>query len=77
VVKEKTQEGIEAIKDFIEKKKEEFAKKTQENSPEEEKKIILPGRRGSDQYSPKFDLFISGPDKKRRGIRSHRRPEGL
>lgn len=37
VVKEKTLEGVEAIKDFVEKKKEELRKKSTE-FPEEEKK---------------------------------------
>ena len=38
VVKEKTQEGIDVIKDFIDKKKEEFMKRGPENLPEEESK---------------------------------------
>lgn len=38
VVKEKTSEGIEAIKDFIEKKKEELAKKEPGTSRVEEVK---------------------------------------
>ncbi len=38
VVKEKTGEGIEAIKDFVEKKKAEIAKKTKEEVPEEGQK---------------------------------------
>lgn len=38
VVKEKTSEGIDAIKDFIEKKKEEISKKTPTLAKEEEKK---------------------------------------
>lgn len=38
VVKEKTTEGIETIKDFVEKKKAEITKKTKEETPEEEQK---------------------------------------
>jgi gas vesicle protein len=38
VVREKTQEGIDAIKDFIDKKKEEFMKRSTETLPEEEPK---------------------------------------
>lgn len=38
VVKEKTQEGIDAIRDFIDKKKEEFTKREPESVPEEETK---------------------------------------
>jgi len=37
IVKEKTGEGIEAIKEFIEKKKEEYAKKVPEYPEEPEK----------------------------------------
>ncbi len=38
IVKEKTTEGIETIKDFVEKKKSELTKKAKEETPEEEKK---------------------------------------
>lgn len=38
VVKEKTTEGMEAIKDFVEKKKAEIAKKTPEVAKEQEEK---------------------------------------
>ncbi|HDJ23429.1 MAG: hypothetical protein B5M54_04330 [Candidatus Aminicenantes bacterium 4484_214] len=37
VVKEKTLEGIDAIKDFVERKKEELARKSKESAPSEEK----------------------------------------
>lgn len=37
VVKEKTLEGIDAIKDFVERKKEELARKSKETTPTEEK----------------------------------------
>lgn len=36
VVKEKTREGIEAIQEFLEKKKEEYARKSQEKTSEGE-----------------------------------------
>jgi len=38
VVREKTQEGIDSIKDFIDKKKEEFMKRSAETLPEGEPK---------------------------------------
>lgn len=38
IVKEKTSEGIEAIKEFVEKKKEEIAKKTPGTAKEQEEK---------------------------------------
>jgi len=38
IVKEKTQEGIDAIRDFIDKKRDEFLKKGPETLPEEETK---------------------------------------
>jgi len=38
LVKEKTTEGVSAIKDFVDKKKEEFSKKIPEFSSQEEKK---------------------------------------
>jgi len=38
IVKEKTTEGIETIKDFVEKKKAELTKKAKEEVPEQEKK---------------------------------------
>lgn len=38
VAKEKSYEGIDALKDFVEKKKEELSKKAPETPPEEEEK---------------------------------------
>lgn len=38
VVREKTQEGIDSIKEFIEKKKEEFMKRSSESLPEDDSK---------------------------------------
>ena len=38
IVKEKTQEGIDAIRDFIDKKREDFQKKAPETFPEETSK---------------------------------------